>query len=324
MRVSRKLKRVSDSTISFIHSIWKKWPLILIIFFISSTFIFINFKDCSKEKVQFFYQEKPIYKKNSNFTINPHSKCKDENPILVILVATRPKETDARQAIRSTWGTDKMWFGKKVITLFLLGKDVESHSDIEKEFLQYGDIISQDFIDSYDNLTLKTIMAFQWISEFCPKADYVMKADADVFINVKYLVNFLLKISKSVSSDFFTGYPLINTKPSRWIFSKAYISKNDYPFCTYPPYCSGFAYVFSGELGLMIYTTMSHVKPITIEDVYVGICLKLLHVNLHIPGKGLFLRNMKINTSLLSRLIAVHDFTPPELIRHWNLLKELN
>ncbi|XP_067851467.1 UDP-GalNAc:beta-1,3-N-acetylgalactosaminyltransferase 1-like [Heptranchias perlo] len=285
----------------------------------------------SKEKVHwmFFHHQKPIYKKNFNFTMSQHLKCEHEDPFLVILVATRPKETDARQAIRLTWGQIQIWLGKKVITLFLLGKDVENHShmrqSIEEENILFGDIISQNFMDSYDNLTLKTIMAFQWISEFCPKAEYVMKADADIFINVKYLVNFLLKINKNISSDFFTGYPFINTKPHRGFVSKAYIPYSDYPFSIYPPYCSGLGYVFSGKLGLKIYKMMSHVKPIRFEDAYVGICLKILGVSLYIPEKRklFFLQKLKFDSCLFSRLIAVHDVTPLQLISYWKQLKEL-
>ncbi|XP_041061289.1 UDP-GalNAc:beta-1,3-N-acetylgalactosaminyltransferase 1-like [Carcharodon carcharias] len=258
------------------------WLCLFILVYVFKT----SLNDRSREKINWllFHHQKPIDRNKFNFTMNPNLKRKDEIPSLVILVVSSPKEVDSRQAIRLTWGQMQIWFGKKVITLFLLGKDVENNrhvrQSLEQENVQFRDIISQDFIDSYDNLTLKTIMAFRWISEFCPNADYVLKADADVFISVKYLVNFLLKINKNISSDFFTGYPLINTKPNRPFFlnairqdkSKFQMSKSDYPFSIYPPHCSGFGYVFSGELGLKTYKLMSHVKPIRFEGVYVGIC----------------------------------------------------
>ncbi|XP_067898276.1 UDP-GalNAc:beta-1,3-N-acetylgalactosaminyltransferase 1-like [Heterodontus francisci] len=297
-------------------------------------FLITHVNDSSKEKIDwlFFHHQKPIYQNNFSFTMTPHLKCKDEIPSLVILVATRPKEVDARQAIRLTWGQMQTWLGKKVITLFLLGKDEENHIHVRQlieEENVFGDIISQDFIDSYDNLTLKTKMAFQWISEFCPKVEYVMKADADVFINIKYLINFLLKINKNISSDFFTGYPLINTKPKRALFTKPIfkfeIPKSDYPFSTYPPYCSGFGYVFSGELALKIYKLMGHIKPIRFEDAYVGICLKILGVNLYIPEKKVFfLHKLKFDSCLFSRMIAVHDVTPHQLLSYWKRLKNVD
>ncbi|XP_051873203.1 UDP-GalNAc:beta-1,3-N-acetylgalactosaminyltransferase 1-like [Pristis pectinata] len=306
----------------------RKWLFLLLLFSVVFWLIFCTYN--TKENISWwwFYKQKPIYKRNSSFTLTPYLKCEGDDHFLVILVATRPNEIEARQAIRVTWGQERMWLSKKVLTLFLIGKDAEHQShgkqSVEEEFAQYGDIISQNFIESYNNLTLKTMMAFQWISEFCPKAEYVMKVDSDVFINVKYLVTYLLKINKNVSSDFFTGYPFINTKPHRGFVKKAYISKTDYPFSIYPPYCSGLGYVFSGELGLKIYNMMSHVKPIRFEDVYVGICLKILGVNLHIPEEGLFfLKQVKFDKCLFSRLIAVHDVTPQQLNSYWEDLQGL-
>ncbi|XP_062900960.1 UDP-GalNAc:beta-1,3-N-acetylgalactosaminyltransferase 1-like [Mobula hypostoma] len=307
---------------------WWKQLFLLILFSVIFWLIFCTEKPKEKIDWWFFYSQQPIYKWNFNFTLTPHLKCEGDNHFLVILVATRPNEVEARQAIRVTWGQKRMWLGKKVLTLFLIGRDAEHENQgkqpVQEEFAQYGDIISQNFIESYNNLTLKTIMAFQWISEFCPNAEYVMKIDSDVFLNTKNLVNYLLKVNKSVSSDFFTGYPFINTGPHRGFVKKAYISKADYPFSIYPPYCSGLGYVFSGELSLKIFKLMGHIKPIRFEDVFVGICLKILDVNLHIPEKELFFLNqLKFDKCLFSRVIAVHGITPQQLNSYWEDLQGL-
>ena len=99
---------------------------------------------------------------------------------------------------------------------------------LENEHLLYGDIIRQEFLDTYDNLTLKTIKAFKWVIEFCPNARYIMKTDTDVFINTGKLVYYLLDLSHS--EKFFTGYPLIDIYPYRRFYQKAYISYSDYTF----------------------------------------------------------------------------------------------
>lgn len=54
---------------------------------------------------------------------------------------------------------------------------------VTDESILYGDIIPQDFIDLYYNLTLKTIKAFRWVTEFCPIVKYAVKADSDVFLS---------------------------------------------------------------------------------------------------------------------------------------------
>lgn len=56
--------------------------------------------------------------------------------------------------------------------VFLLGLPAsENHTDvqsqIEEEVKMYGDIIQEDFIDSYNNLTLKSIMMLKWVTNKC-------------------------------------------------------------------------------------------------------------------------------------------------------------
>ncbi|XP_069476476.1 UDP-GalNAc:beta-1,3-N-acetylgalactosaminyltransferase 1 [Ambystoma mexicanum] len=277
----------------------------------------------------FFYEYEPIYKKNFTFTIGEHVNCKDATPFLVILVTSRPKDTLSRQAIRLSWGSVNSWLGHNVKTLFLLGKEPTIEEDrivtsiIKEESKLYGDIISQDFLDTYDNLTLKTIMAFRWISEFCPNTTFVMKADSDVFINVGNLVTFLQKFNSSDS--LFTGYPFIENSSQRGdYFSKAYISYEEYPFRFYPPYCSGLGYLLSGKLALKMYEMMSHVKPIRFEDVYVGICLKVLKVDVHIPeNRDLFmLLKIKFNICRYKRVCAVHGLSSNEILTVWQAIQK--
>ena len=52
------------------------------------------------------------------------------------------------------------------------------------------DIIVFDFIDHYENLTLKTMMGMKWATEMCPKVQSVLKIDDDMTINTpKYITN---------------------------------------------------------------------------------------------------------------------------------------
>ncbi|KAG6939247.1 beta-1,3-N-acetylgalactosaminyltransferase 1 (globoside blood group) [Chelydra serpentina] len=270
----------------------------------------------------YFYEYEPVYKQNFLFTLRERLKCKDINPFLVILVSSQPMDIEARQAIRVTWGSKKSWGDRQVLILFLLGQGAEREDrfnalSIEDESFLYGDIIRQDFMDTYNNLTLKTIMAFRWVSEFCSNTKYIMKTDSDVFINTGNLVTFLQHVNSSDS--FFTGYPLIDNFSYRGFYRKTYISYDEYPFKVYPPYCSGMGYILDGKLALKIYEMMSHIKPIKFEDVYVGICLNMLNVNIHIPEDTqlFFLYKINFNICKYRHLIAVHGVSSSEMIRFW-------
>ncbi|KAM6127330.1 UDP-GalNAc:beta-1,3-N-acetylgalactosaminyltransferase 1 [Phoenicopterus ruber ruber] len=302
-----------------------KWIFLFLLVFSVLTMWYVTFSSntvIERTNLMYFYEYEPIYKQHYLFTLRERLKCKDVNPFLVILVSSRPKDVKSRQAIRVTWGSQKFWWGHRILTLFLLGQDTESKEDpaalsVEDESILYGDIIRQDFMDTYDNLTLKTIMAFRWVSEFCPNARFLMKTDADVFINTGNLVKLLLKLN--ASENIFTGYPLIDNFASRGNYKKTYISYDEYPFKFYPPYCSGMGYVVDGKLARRIYELMSHIKPIKFEDVYVGICLKILNVNISIPEdeQQFFLYKINFDICKYGHLIAAHGFTASELIELW-------
>ncbi|XP_071608879.1 UDP-GalNAc:beta-1,3-N-acetylgalactosaminyltransferase 1 [Heliangelus exortis] len=269
----------------------------------------------------YFYEYEPVHKQNYLFTLREHQECKDINPFLVILVSSHPRDVRSRQAIRITWGSQNFWWGHRVLTLFLLGEDTARENNpaalsVEDESILYGDIIRQDFLDTYDNLTLKTIMGFRWVTEFCPNTRFLMKTDNDVFINTPNLIKFLLKLNSS--ENFFTGYPFRENFAHRGFYQKTYISYAEYPFRLYPPYCSGMGYILDAKLVLRIYDLMSHIKPIKFEDVYVGICLSILKVNISIPEENkFFLYKINFDACKYRQLIAVHGMTSSEIIRFW-------
>ncbi|NXE95583.1 B3GL1 acetylgalactosaminyltransferase, partial [Menura novaehollandiae] len=309
-----------------------KWIFVSLLVFSLITMWYITLSSNAAIKnvnLMYFYEYEPVHKQHHLFTLRERLKCDDIDPFLVIVVASSPKDAKARQAIRKTWGSRDSWGGRRVLTLFLLGQDTPREDNtgglsVEHESILYGDIIRQDFMDTYDNLTLKTIMAFQWFSEFCSGARFFMKTDVDVFINTPNLVEFLLR--RNSSENVYTGYPLINNFAYRGFDKKRYISYEEYPFKLYPPYCSGMGYILDGKLALRIYELMSHVKPVKFEDVYVGICLNILKVNVSIPedAEQFFLSKINFDVCKYRRLIAVHGLTPSELITFWHNLSSNN
>ncbi|NWT05838.1 B3GL1 acetylgalactosaminyltransferase, partial [Mionectes macconnelli] len=309
-----------------------KWVFVFLLVFSTITTLYVTFPSSAVlEKVNpmYFYEYEPVHKQNHLFTLRERWQCQDSRPFLVILVASRPKEVEARQAIRITWGSRSSWWGHRVLTLFLLGQDTQGGDDmvqlsVEDESILYGDIIQQDFWDTYHNLTLKTIMGFRWVAEFCPSTRFLMKTDSDVFINTPNLVEFLLQ--RNSSENLFTGYPLINNFAYRGFDKTRSISYQEYPFRLYPPYCGGMGYVLDGKLALRIYELMSHVRPVKFEDVYVGICLNILKVNVSVPedAEQFFLYKVDFDACKYRRLIAVHGLTPSELIQSWQDLSSSN
>ncbi len=57
--------------------------------------------------------------------------------------------------------------------------------------IMYGDLVQENFLDSYRNLTLKTLMGIRWASIYCANAKFIVKIDDDVVLNPYFLVNYL-------------------------------------------------------------------------------------------------------------------------------------
>ena len=87
--------------------------------------------------------------------------------------------------IRTSWGSPAIP-GVQTRLAFMLGysPDVRNLGVIEQENLLYEDIVQGNFLDTYKNLTYKTVMGHMWVSNFCSQAEFVVKADDDIYIDL--------------------------------------------------------------------------------------------------------------------------------------------
>ncbi|KAI5103784.1 beta-1,3-galactosyltransferase 2 [Silurus meridionalis] len=255
------------------------------------------------------------------YILNEPDKCKRNDTFLLLLIPVEPHNVNARSAIRQTWGNESL--GKGIVRLFLMGvKNGMSEHSLRSESVQHRDMIQQEYIDSYYNLTIKTLMGMHWVSRFCPKAKYIMKADSDMFVNTEYLVEKLLK-SNIPTKMYFTGYLMRGYKPNRNKNSKWYMSSELYPSESYPTFCSGTGYVFSADMAERIYNTSLSIRRLHLEDVYVGLCLAKLNIEPILPPNEFLFNHWKVSYSSCkySQLITSHEFRPSELIKYWQHLQ---
>ncbi|XP_036452551.1 beta-1,3-galactosyltransferase 2-like [Colossoma macropomum] len=262
-----------------------------------------------------------------NYIINEEDKCQEKDPFLVLLIAVEPQHVQARDAIRQTWGNESVAEGLGFVRLFLLGiregLPNQLQRSIEAESLQYHDIIQQKYIDSYYNLTIKTLMGMHWIAKYCPGASYVMKTDSDMFVNMEYLIQKLLNPSLPQKRKYFTGYLMRGYSPNRNKHSKWYMPPELYPSKRYPTFCSGTGYIFSGDLAHLIYRASLSIRRLHLEDVYIGLCLAKLRIE-PVPPPNEFLFNhwrVSYSSCKYSHLITSHGFHPTELIKYWHHLQ---
>ena len=70
--------------------------------------------------------------------------------------------------------------------MFLLGQPDRSEiqENLEAENAEHNDLVQGSFKDTYDHLSYKNIMGKLWVSVFCEQAEFVVKTDGDMFVDL--------------------------------------------------------------------------------------------------------------------------------------------
>ncbi|XP_014219981.1 beta-1,3-galactosyltransferase 1 isoform X2 [Copidosoma floridanum] len=259
---------------------------------------------------------------NTTAILNPSNIC-GESAYLLIVVCSAVTNVNARLTIRNTWGNQSnldVLYDSSVKLVFLLGlsgNDTINDYVVDESHL-YNDVIQEHFHDSYNNLTLKSLMMLKWATTYCDKITYLMKSDDDMFINVPALIKALKARAKSTGT--LIGSLICNAKPVTDIKNKWYTPKYMYSERTYPNYLSGTGYVMSLDVARRIYKAALAVPLLHLEDVYItGICAKkigLRPANQH----GFSYIPRKLETCALREVITAHKINASTMNTIWSKL----
>ncbi len=222
------------------------------------------------------------------------------------------------------WGNESSVQGKAVLTLFLVGLTggAEAQQQLEEESRQHRDLLQSNFVDSYFNLTIKTMVVMDWLATRCPQATYAMKVDSDTYINLENLMSLLLS-PNTPRQNCITGFLMWNQNVIRNKKSKWYVSEELYPKLKYPTYVQGAEYVFSNDLSEKIMDISKEVKPFNIEDTYVGACMKRLgFAPSSPPDPSQFRLHMgQYKREDFLRIISVIVGSPQQILNVWKDVK---
>lgn len=249
--------------------------------------------------------------------------CQRAKPYLITMVTSAPANQRARQAIRDTWGGEVEVRGLRVMTLFIVG--VPSDPALGKllivEARERGDLIQGRFVDTYSNLTLKTLSMLGWARRFCSQAHFVAKVDDDVLFNPSALLYFLNKSKNPYEhGDLYLGRVHMRVAPNRDPDSKHYVPHGAYSSSVYPDYCSGTAYVLSRSalLKVSLAATASALStPLPPEDVFVGLCARAAgvlpsHCPLFSGGPA-----VPYGRCCYQAMVSIHKTAPRDMLRYW-------
>jgi len=201
--------------------------------------------------------------------------CNISNIALVTIIHTAVQNDDARRVIRDTWGNPTMP-GVNTRLVFLTGRseDPEEEAALKAEAHQFGDIVQGDFMDTYHNLSYKNIFGKLWVSEFCEQAEFVVKTDDDMFIDLYATYNVTrqyLKHPKYLQDEFILcpkWYGMTVLREGKWAASYEDISKEEGDK-GYPTYCTGWIYIVNPGTAGRISEVAQTTKFFWIDDAWV-------------------------------------------------------
>lgn len=198
------------------------------------------------------------------------------------------KDETLRARIRVVFIVGRHGLEKRAIT-----RKLRIESDI------YNDIIQEDFVDTFNNLILKSVFALKHFNKKCfYTSAYFLKADDDSFVNVPNLIHILLggtlpaykphhkmQIRLTATSGVFLGHKLSDIKPIRKMCNKLFVPRYIYPEAVFPRYLSGSGYLMSSDVARRLYEAAWHTEIVPLEDVFTtGLCSLKAKVNpVHSP-----------------------------------------
>jgi hypothetical protein len=181
----------------------------------------------------------PLYirpEQNTAIVVPKNISAIKERQFIACFVISAPKNSDVRAAIRQTWG-------KLIKPIFLIGRnDNKTMCSVTREAQAFNDIIVEDFIDSYVNLTIKTAFALKNFLTHFKDSKYFFKIDDDAFLNVEGLYELL----KNAPKDSLIGQQESHSIPIRDEYHRWYIPEFLFRAEVFPPYLVGLSYVIPG------------------------------------------------------------------------------
>lgn len=268
---------------------------------------------------------------NQSVIINPHpykylhvpsNTCKlngaVSDPFVLVIVKSYVSNIGHRESIRATWAKV---VHPSVKVVFILGYLDFMKSYIQIESKHYKDIVQQDFIDVYRNNTVKTIMGFNWAVSNCAESSYLFFVDDDYIVNIPNVLEYLKAHYKrhDGQGSLYAGYRWEKAYPKRSNTSKWYVSEEDYPCKYWPPYVGGGSVVISKDIAKKMTDAFPHIKPIFIDDVYIGIVAATLGINVTMEGKF----NPDYRPYYIDKLYSTHGFESSSvLIQDWEKIKQ--
>ncbi|CAG9864525.1 unnamed protein product [Phyllotreta striolata] len=220
--------------------------------------------------------------KDFHYTLKA-SKCRNHSSIKALFIVTSYfGNVETRSAMRRAFSDDdltQLQF-KRVFLLGLAPADKYTKQiSVENESKRFGDIVQGNFIEAYRNLTYKHLMGLKWAADNCFNAEFVIKMDDDVVVNMEKVPVLLDTFTPLTNRLFIAGYVLRNMVAIREPANKWYVTRKEYSPAVYPTFVSGWFYVTNPKTAGKLHKLSQTTEYFWIDDTYItGVLAQKLKV----------------------------------------------
>jgi len=284
------------------------------------------------------------FKDYLKFNIQPNSlhKCNNMSAkkFIFVYVFVRVEHFERRDAIRATWANKRLFSFLNVA--FVIGlstnQSVEFKRKLNQEQTDHADLIQGNFIDSYKNLSYKSLLAWKWIAEKCSNAKYILKIDDDVVLNTFNLMKFLnhekkfvfsLSNFENLKNTFICRVvPGGNVCREKNTCGKTYVSEEEYNeklyglANKYGKYCYGVAILMTPDLVSNLLMKAFQIKLFFIDDVYVGMVGRYAEANfIQLWSKYIVMKDLRKLTKNSDILFVSDVNSISDIYFVWNIIR---
>ncbi|CAH1787657.1 unnamed protein product [Owenia fusiformis] len=244
---------------------------------------------------------------------------------VVLVIKSAMNHFENRNMIRRTWGLEMNDLGFRTRRVFVVGVDPlnqELQQQIHEENVAFHDIVQYFFKDSYWNNTIKTMLAFKWVEQYCSNAKYAFFLDDDYYVSNRNLKKFIHTVPESKRKNFIAGYIWTYARPLRQKNSKWYVTLEEYPYFYWPPYPTAGSYLVTMETIHKFNIAMLYTKYTRFDDVFIGIVAWKLGIRLT-HSEHMHYYNVPYTKEAYRDTIAMHEVLGMDLWKIWNEQEKL-
>nr|XP_002131063.1 beta-1,3-galactosyltransferase brn-like [Ciona intestinalis] len=262
---------------------------------------------------------------------DPCVKAKEIQWRMVIFVKSAFVNFFRRELLRRTWASLSYVDRGRFDTVFVIAgvPNRKRYNLLKEEHSRYGDILYFDESDDYNYVSLKTLAGMRWAASNLQANEFYASADDDFMIKMDLFAENINHHINQVNELGWPEFPIIcgfklgvaetPNRKGKWT-----VTKDNYRWDFYPPYCHGGLYATSVHLVQQLYNESLSDPLFSLDDVWItGIIRRRLGMpdEMLIKPKPYFGQHLN-NYAKVEKSSNIRDFMRKEWVELYQQLSD--